>query len=965
MKKDNQKNEISDISTEEETQKEKEVPAEPDLEKKGRYQKVGSEDPITLITDENLAEVEERSDDSENDLGDDEIKEDELAEASDESSTEEKIEQESEEFSERDEEDAEIDEDIDSLVVEENLTEVEENPDDSENDLGDDEIEEDVLEEASGESSIEEEVEQESEAFSQRDEENAGIDVDIDSLVVEENLAEIEENADDLRTTWDDEIEEDELVEASDESLTEGGIEQESDVFTERDEQDAGIDEDTIDPSDSSTTETDDILGQNPVSEFDWWPDLSDLDRLNIQNAPLEDRARLLSAKVSMSIEHTMQSISDRKHLPLLDDFTLSENPTRNLPLRLIHAFSSLPVVVEKSPIHQDKIKVLCVDDDESILRGYQLNLRKDFDIHIAKSGESGIEIFKKVGGFSVVLSDMRMPGMNGLEMLSEINKIDSDIVNIIITGHGDFDLAKEAVNSGKIYKILTKPCSTEELIRTLQKGSDIHQQKVVNKVSLSEDDGKIHLITVWPPSDRMSRWVFAVSGKKPIWYLGLPEKVSSAITENFGIGSDSLDESEIDPENEEDVQDDLEDQNAAIIRFVNEVVQKAIVDRATDIHFEPHKDTLQIRYRIDGQLVPVRVPDNLRTFQDAIISRIKIMAGINISEKRRPQGGRITFSHGQSDLDIRVSTLPTLYGESISLRLLNEKSQPLSMPELGLLPRDERNIGSVLEKPHGIVLVTGPTGSGKSTSLTAFIRKIHKPERRIMTVEDPVEYEVAGINQTQVNSEIGFNFASALREILRQDPDVIMVGEIRDRETADIAIRASLTGHLVLSTLHTNDAPGAITRLIDMEIEPFLIASSVEMVIAQRLVRRLCQECALPTQMSEKDLLASLSLLEIDTTESEFLNQVRDAKGCPRCQNLGYRGRVGIFELMKMSDSIHSLVIKSASAPDIREIALEEGMSTLQGSGWQQIKRGLTTIDEVIRYADGSIEEDEKSVVL
>ena len=314
----------------------------------------------------------------------------------------------------------------------------------------------------------------------------------------------------------------------------------------------------------------------------------------------------------------------------------------------------------------------------------------------------------------------------------------------------------------------------------------------------------------------------------------------------------------------EEDKQDDLEDQNAAIIRFVNEVILKAIVDRATDIHFEPHKETLQIRYRIDGQLVPVRVPDNLRSFQDAIISRIKIMSGINISEKRRPQGGRITFSHGQSDLDIRVSTLPTLYGESVSLRLLNEKSQPLSMPELGLSSTDEKNVVSVLEKPHGIVLVTGPTGSGKSTSLTAFIRKIHKPERRIMTVEDPVEYEVAGINQTQVNSDIGFNFASALREILRQDPDVIMVGEIRDRETADIAIRASLTGHLVLSTLHTNDAPGAITRLIDMEIEPFLIASSVEMVIAQRLVRRLCMECRKPSGISESELQASLSLLGV-----------------------------------------------------------------------------------------------------
>jgi len=710
----------------------------------------------------------------------------------------------------------------------------------------------------------------------------------------------------------------------------------------------------------SEQVEGSELLSGDADSRFDWWPDLSDLDRLNIQNAPLEERARLLSAKVSMSIEHTMQSISDRKKYPLLDDFTLPENPTRNFPLRLIHAFSSLPIQPDQSPVHEDKIKVLCVDDDESILRGYQLNLRKDFDIHLAKSGESGIEIFKKVGGFSVVLSDMRMPGMNGSKMLAEINKIDPNIVSVLITGHSDFEVAKDAVNSGKVFKILTKPCSADEIIKTLKKCSLIHQKNIEKNISVGVDDGKIHLLTVWPPTDRMSRWVFAVSGRKPIWYLGLPEKVTSAITENFGIGSDSLDETDLESENEDETQDDLEDQNAAIIRFVNEVVQKAIVDRATDIHFEPHKDTLQIRYRIDGQLVPVRVPDNLRSFQDAIISRIKIMAGINISEKRRPQGGRITFSYGQSDLDIRVSTLPTLYGESISLRLLNEKSQPLSMPELGLLSKDEKNIVSVLDKPHGIVLVTGPTGSGKSTSLTAFIRKIHKPERRIMTVEDPVEYEVAGINQTQVNSEIGFNFASALREILRQDPDVIMVGEIRDRETADIAIRASLTGHLVLSTLHTNDAPGAITRLIDMEIEPFLIASSVEMVIAQRLVRRLCQECCVPTKMSEKDLLASLSLLEIDSSEKIHFDNVRDAQGCPKCQNLGYRGRVGIFELMRMSDEIHSLVIKSASAPDIREIALCEGMSTLQGSGWQQIKRGLTTIDEVIRYADGSVDEVE-----
>ena len=544
-----------------------------------------------------------------------------------------------------------------------------------------------------------------------------------------------------------------------------------------------------------------------------WWSELSDLDRLNVLNNPMEDRARILSSKVSLSIEETMKEMSDRAGIPLVENFELSDNPTKLIPLRLIHNFSCLPTT--------------------------------------------------------------------------------------------------------------------------------------------NSSDEKIELVTVWPPTNRMSRWVFAVSGKKPVWRLGMPEKVLHSITENFGIGADSLDDSDFEMDDEQDQQDDIEDQNAAIIRFVNEVIQRAIVDRATDIHFEPHKETLQIRYRIDGQLVPVRVPDNLRSFQDAIISRIKIMSAINISEKRRPQGGRITFTMGQSDLDIRVSTLPTLYGESISLRLLNEKSQPLSMLELGLQTFDENKIVSVLEKPHGIVLVTGPTGSGKSTSLTAFIRKIHKPERRIMTVEDPVEYEVSGINQTQVNSEIGFSFSSALREILRQDPDVIMVGEIRDRETADIAIRASLTGHLVLSTLHTNDAPGAITRLIDMEIEPFLIASSVEMVIAQRLVRRLCMACATPENLSEEELKASLALLEIDPSELIHLEKVLTAVGCDKCQNLGFRGRVGIFELMRMSDDIHSLIIKSVSAPEIREVALQQGMTTLQQSGWSQIKRGLTSLSEVIRYAD------------
>lgn len=460
-----------------------------------------------------------------------------------------------------------------------------------------------------------------------------------------------------------------------------------------------------------------------------------------------------------------------------------------------------------------------------------------------------------------------------------------------------------------------------------------------------------IPLVTLWPPDERMNRWIYACCGRLPEWYLGDPEQVSNTITQRFGVGADSLEESDIlttDAEIEE-----AEDEDAAVIRFVNEVVQKAVSDRATDIHFEPHRDELQIRYRIDGQLVQIRVPDNLIKFQGAIISRLKIMAKLNISEKRRPQDGRISFGAGSSELDIRISTFPTMYGESVSLRLLNQKSKPLSMRELGLAPREEEQLERSLASPHGIILVTGPTGSGKSTSLTAYIRLINKPERRIITVEDPVEYEVPGVNQTQVHPEIGLTFAHSLRAVLRQDPDVIMVGEIRDRETADIAIRASLTGHLVLSTLHTNDAPGALTRLTDMDIEPFLIASSVEMIIAQRLVRRLCPNCAQPATYDPGQVEGFLATMRIPLEEAKQAHLAHEAVGCERCRKLGFRGRVGIFEILKMSEEIHEHIVKRDSARLIRQTAVSQGMRSLQQSGWEHIKSGTTTFEEVMRFAE------------
>ena len=293
------------------------------------------------------------------------------------------------------------------------------------------------------------------------------------------------------------------------------------------------------------------------------------------------------------------------------------------------------------------------------------------------------------------------------------------------------------------------------------------------------------------------------------------------------------------------------------------------------------------------------------------------------------------------------------MYGESVSLRLLNQKSKPLSMRELGLADDETVKLERALASPHGIILVTGPTGSGKSTSLTAYIRLINKPERRIITVEDPVEYEVPGVNQTQVHPEIGLTFAHSLRAVLRQDPDVIMVGEIRDRETADIAIRASLTGHLVLSTLHTNDAPGALTRLTDMDIEPFLIASSVEMIIAQRLVRRLCPNCAQPANYDPAQIEAFLTTMRLDLDEAKYAHLAKQPVGCERCRNLGFRGRVGIFEILRMSEEIHEHIVKRDSARLIRQTAVAQGMHSLQQSGWEHIKQGTTTFEEVMRFAE------------
>ncbi|HEX5398459.1 MAG TPA: GspE/PulE family protein [Verrucomicrobiae bacterium] len=434
-----------------------------------------------------------------------------------------------------------------------------------------------------------------------------------------------------------------------------------------------------------------------------------------------------------------------------------------------------------------------------------------------------------------------------------------------------------------------------------------------------------------------------------PVEFALAPKiEIEKALKKYYGVGAETLDElgegeaMDLDIVDKEITEDD---QEASVIKFVNQIIWEAHKDRSTDIHFEPAEDELRIRYRIDGILHQTPMPPQLKRFQAALISRIKVMSGMNISEKRLPQDGRINVRIKGEEIDIRVSTVPTVYGESVSLRLLTRGKIFLSLDKLGFAPKDEAMIREIIVKPHGIFLVTGPTGSGKSTSLYAFLAAINSVHKRIITIEEPVEYELKGINQIAVRPEIGLTFAMGLRHILRQDPNVVMVGEIRDMETAEIAIRASLTGHLVFSTLHTNDASSAFTRLIDMGIEPFLVASSVEAVMAQRLVRTICPHCK-TEQRVEPDYLRKIGFPEDEIATAKFWRGV----GCEDCRQLGYQGRKGIYELLVVNESIRPFIMNRAPATTIAQHAMENGMRTLRTDGWNKVKNGETTIEEVLR---------------
>ncbi|MFO0841075.1 MAG: type II secretion system ATPase GspE [Gemmataceae bacterium] len=484
-----------------------------------------------------------------------------------------------------------------------------------------------------------------------------------------------------------------------------------------------------------------------------------------------------------------------------------------------------------------------------------------------------------------------------------------------------------------------------------------VHRRTIM---PLKRDNGTLVVATGDPFDVYALDELSMLTGLQVTPVLASPREISRLIKTHFGVGGETVN-SLIAERGEEQVEllegleaDDSEAakmaQEASVVKLVNEILIEAANERASDIHIEPEEGTLRIRYRIDGLLQNQPMPQEIQRFQSAIISRLKIMARLNIAEKRLPQDGRIKMRVQNREIDVRVSIIPMVHGEGICMRLLDKTRMKFNLSGMGMLPDTYNTFRQIIDRPHGIVLVTGPTGSGKSTTLYSALNEIKDETMKIITVEDPVEYQQPGISQIQVHSKIGLTFASSLRSILRHDPDVVLIGEMRDLETAEAAIQASLTGHLVFSTLHTNDAPSAFTRLIDMGVEPFLVGSTVEGVMAQRLVRTICPECKVEFTPEHHEVPG-----DFPVPIGEPLKLWKGA-GCRACRNTGFRGRTGIYELMVTGDTIRDMCVQRTNASVIRNQALKEGMITLRQDGWRKVLQGKTTMDEVARTTAGDI---------
>jgi len=514
-----------------------------------------------------------------------------------------------------------------------------------------------------------------------------------------------------------------------------------------------------------------------------------------------------------------------------------------------------------------------------------------------------------------------------------------------------DADIADSFVKSCQIEKIsnadypIESPFSDEVSLRFLKHN---------HIVGLSSDDSAIVVAVMDPKDDEIIDALKLATGKKIEVKIGILSEIDAALDTQYGDGKSQMDKLVDNLETGEIGDEDLEHlkdlaSEAPVIKMVNLFLQKAIERKASDIHIEPFEQILKVRLRIDGVLQEIEAPPVASTA--AVLSRIKIMAKLNIAERRLPQDGRIKLQMLGKELDLRVSTIPTMYGESVVMRLLDKENIVLDFSALGLTGKHSQQFIDVLAQPHGIILITGPTGSGKSTTLYTALKQLNTAERKIITVEDPVEYQLEGINQIQAKPQIGLTFASALRSIVRQDPDVIMIGEMRDIETAKIAVQSALTGHLVLSTLHTNDAAGGVTRLLDMGLEEYLLSSTVNGILAQRLVRKLCPLCKQAYPASEA-VIAEMNLRKYTDVEKI---QLYKAIGCAECGDIGYKGRQAIIEFLPMSDPIRKQVMAHEEASVIQRQAIKEGMLTMYDDGVLKAVNGITTLEEVLRVTTES----------
>lgn len=542
------------------------------------------------------------------------------------------------------------------------------------------------------------------------------------------------------------------------------------------------------------------------------------------------------------------------------------------------------------------------------------------------------IEILKDVGLMSQDQADDLAGRTGGLHMVETLIKEGTvsaeDVARTLASQNGmDFVDLSQVTPSPELVSLLTP--ETARRYKT---------------VPVSEHDGSL-VLAIADPMDFEAFDSIGFLLKRPVEFVcAVPAQINDKLDRLYPQGLEELGKAVVTEEEEDYTGDD----DAPIIRLVSSLLIEAQNNRASDIHIEPMEKRLRIRYRIDGNLQEMQSPP--KKLQGAIISRLKIMtASMNIAEKRVPQDGRIQVKVGDKTIDLRVSSVPTVHGESIVMRILDKSSLMLGLPELGFMSDDQATFERLVAMPDGIILVTGPTGSGKTTTLYGCLNYMNRPDRKIITVEEPVEYQMTGINQVQVNAEVGMTFAAALRAMLRQAPNVVMLGEIRDKETAEIAINASLTGHLVLSTLHTNDAPAAVARLVDIGVQPFLVSSAVRGIMAQRLVRKLCVNCKVPGEMSEYEA----KVLNLDSSQLSKATVMR-AVGCEKCRGKGFRGRMGIFEIFVADDEVRQMINRGSTTLQLRHRTREMGMRTLREDGIRKVLAGLTTPEEVISSTMG-----------